>query len=152
MNAEIVELVALAGQSSSSQYINHHICASYQETTGGRMAHAREPGLRQNKLNTSPDSLLANWLRASWASCLMPTSLVPSSQEDMALFTSIEWVQTFCRIFKAPCLGAISNQACSSELCNFFQEETECVPDSMAKVSTRRIPTRSSRVGKTFTS
>lgn len=33
--------------------------------------------LRQNKLITSLDSLLADWLRAPWASHLMPTSMVP---------------------------------------------------------------------------
>lgn len=69
------ELEALAGQSSSSQYISHHPCllAGINKRQDGTR---QGTSLRQNKPNTSHDSLLADWLRAPWASRLMPTSMV----------------------------------------------------------------------------
>lgn len=94
------------------------------------MAQARGPSLRQNKLNTSPDSLIADWLRAPWASHLMPTSLVPIFTGDGRVYLH-EWVQTLCPASKVSLLGSVSSQACSSELYNLFQEETEGIPGPM---------------------
>lgn len=116
--AEIMGLVGSARQSSSSQSIDHHIYASWQVLLGGRIAHAREPSPKQNKLNTSPDSLLAEVTVSKSLNAYKPGSHLHSRiwqrSPPLRVGTGV-----LCQALR-PHAGVTSSQLCSSELCSFF--------------------------------